>query len=58
MKYKFDHIIDILLHRDGWLRVPWWVPQDQEREQERSDNYETRVRVQQYNQSRSYRRTV
>ena len=24
-KYKYDHIIHLLLNKQGWLRVPWFV---------------------------------
>jgi hypothetical protein len=24
-KYKYDHLIKILLHKHGWVRVPWFV---------------------------------
>ena len=23
--YKYDHLIKILLHKHGWVRVPWFV---------------------------------
>jgi len=25
-KYKYDHIIDMLLNKYGWIRVPYWIP--------------------------------
>jgi len=24
-KYKYDHIIHLLLNKHGWVRVPWFV---------------------------------
>ena len=31
-KYKYDHIINILLQKHGWVRVPWFVSLDEYRE--------------------------
>ena len=28
-KYKYDHLIKILLHKHGWVRVPWFVSLDE-----------------------------
>ena len=26
MTYKYDHIAEKLLFREGWIRVPWYIP--------------------------------
>lgn len=25
-KYNYDHIIKLLLEKQGWIRVPYWIP--------------------------------
>ena len=30
MEYKYDHIIRILLSKGGWIRVPLFLPRDQD----------------------------
>jgi len=29
MGYKFDHIIEILLKKHGWIRVPLYIPEEE-----------------------------
>lgn len=26
MTYKYDHIAEKLLFKEGWIRVPWYIP--------------------------------
>jgi|TARA_R100001440_G_scaffold14551_1_gene24661 hypothetical protein len=30
MKYNYDHIISILLKKAGWIRVPLFLPREQD----------------------------
>lgn len=29
MNYRFDHIIDLLLTKHGWIRVPLYIPEEE-----------------------------